>query len=100
MDEEKKGGARRDGCLGREVDRKKVAGGAVRGRELVCKKRRDECVGGVGKDSDMERGGVQKEGRSEGRAAGRVYICHLLLLQAKNAQEEQGRRKRSRRRRQ
>lgn len=46
MDEEKKGGARRDGCLGREVDRKKVAGGAVRGRELVCKKRRDECVGG------------------------------------------------------
>lgn len=52
------------------------------------------------KDSDMERGGVQKDGRSEGRAAGRVYICHLLLLQAKNAQEEQGRRKRGRRRRQ
>lgn len=27
-----------------------------------------------------------------------MYICHLLLLQAKNAQEEQKRRKRSRRR--
>lgn len=32
---------------------------------------------------------MQKEERSEGRAAGMVYICHLLLLQAKNAQEEE-----------
>lgn len=31
----------------------------------------------------------EKEGRLEGRAAGRVCICHLLLLQAKKTQEEQ-----------
>ena len=40
--------------LGREVDRKKVAGGAMRGRELVCKKRRDE---------GEEWGGRSAEGR-------------------------------------
>lgn len=38
----------------------------------------------------MLEGGVLKEGRSEGRTAGSVYICHLLLLQAEDAQVEQG----------
>lgn len=60
-------------------------------RELVCKK----CK--IRRGIRTHKGGVQ-EGRSEGRSAGTVYICHLLLLQAKNAQEEQKRRKRSRRR--
>lgn len=32
---------------------------------------------------------MQKEERSEGRAAGTVYICYLLLLQAKYAQEKE-----------
>ena len=51
---------------------------------MVCKKGRDGLGYGEGR--------VQKEGRSEGITAGRLYICHLLVLQAKNAQEDEERR--------
>lgn len=43
--------------------------------------------------------GKRKGGRSEGNAAGTVYTCHLLLLRAKNTQEEQEMRRSRRRRR-
>lgn len=56
-----------------EADEKKEAGGAARQR----------CVG-IGR-----RGRSAEGGEVEGSAAGRVYICHLLLLQASNALEEE-----------
>lgn len=36
-----------------------------------------------------EEGGALWGGRSEGRAEGSVYTCHLLLLRAKNTEGEQ-----------
>lgn len=86
MDEEKEGGAKRE--LAWQT-----------GRKWQEVKREEESwfsrnVGGGGGYGE---GGVEKEGRSEGRTAGSMYICHPLLLQAKNAQDEQGRRKKSRR---
>lgn len=67
-----------------DIDRKGRGVQEAKG-ELVCKKCRD------GEEKELEYGerGVQKEERSEGRVAGTVYICHLLLLHAKNAQEEE-----------
>ena len=79
---------RRESWLGRQEES---------GRRYSKRKRvgLQEMWGGVW--GGYGEGGVEKEGRSEGRTAGSMYICHPLLLQAKNAQEERERRKKSRR---
>lgn len=91
MDEKKEGGARKESWQGKEVDRKgRELQGVQRARELLCKK----C--GEKARVRLQEGG-EWEGRLEGRAAGRACICHLLLLQAKKAQNEQQTRKKRKR---
>ena len=89
MDEEMEGGAKRElawqtGRRWQEVQREEESWF-------------ERNVEGGGYGLGYGEGGVEKEERSEGRPAGSMYICHPLLLQAKNAQEELGRRKKSRR---